>query len=46
MEVDGFMGGIYKQFFNVAKYISMSAINIFGKDMINRMLPYYAESFL
>jgi len=31
LKCKGFMSFWYKQFFNIGKYISMSAINIFGK---------------
>ena len=40
------LGFIYKQCFNIAKYITMSAINLFGRDTINRMLPYWTEDYL
>jgi hypothetical protein len=40
------LGFVYKQCFNIVKYITMNAINLFGRDMINKMLPYYAEDYL
>lgn len=46
LKCKGFMSFWYKQFFNIGKYISMSAINVFGKNMINRVLPYYSADWL
>jgi len=40
------MNFFYTQTFNYYKYMTMNSMNMFGRDMINRNLPYITQSIL
>ena len=40
------MNFFYKQTFNYWKYMTMNSVNMFGKDMINKSLPYFSTAVL
>lgn len=41
-----FMNFFYTQTFNYYKYMTMNSMNMFGRDMINRNLPYITQRYL